>query len=484
MTEPDRAWRTWIPLAVALASLALILPGLGRLDLWYDEAFSVTATHQLWESLFRRSGSMALYYLFLAPWKEVSLDAAWLRLPSALAAAASVGVSIRFAASHFGPRVAAWTGLLLVASYGVTRYGQEARSYAFIMLAVVWSWDCFLRLTGHESSPSTRAWAGWGAINAALVYLHPLSGLVAVTQALALRSHPTRADELTRRSIPGWLTAAALLVPMLVTFGFRTGAAPNWAPPVGAETFSEALHLLAGLETGTQVLVFVALVGASALVLVSPRGGDPEARWRAQSLLWWVWIPPIVLILISLANPMFMGRYVIAIVPGASILMALAIERLPVPRLASLATGAVVVAVISVGWTSLPRQGHQWRAAADHVAVAIGSDDVHHGVAFNYPEVRQPFEVNGSGHLVLDKATPVEPSAPWGTNLRYHDEMEAGERAERLADVEVLWVLVQTFGDPDEPDIEAYEALGYCEADRHWYFPIELVRMEPCHEEQ
>ena len=41
MTEPDRAWRTWIPLAVALASLALILPGLGRLDLWYDEAFYV-----------------------------------------------------------------------------------------------------------------------------------------------------------------------------------------------------------------------------------------------------------------------------------------------------------------------------------------------------------------------------------------------------------------------------------------------------------
>ncbi|MFP4514178.1 MAG: hypothetical protein ACLFRV_14635, partial [Acidimicrobiales bacterium] len=153
-----QAATVWLPLVAAAVCLLLAIPTLGARDLWYDEAFSVTSTNQLWDSLIQRSGSMGLYYGMLALWSKVSIDPFWLRLPSALFAAAATGLAVRFTFTYFGRRTAAWTALILVGTWGLTRYAQEARSYTLVLLLAVTSWYLFFHLAEHSTR---RGWIWW-----------------------------------------------------------------------------------------------------------------------------------------------------------------------------------------------------------------------------------------------------------------------------------------------------------------------------------
>lgn len=113
------------------------MANLGTRDLWLDEALTVTSTNQLWTSLQQRSGSMGLYCVFMTGWSKVSLDPSWLRLPSAAFSAGAVAMTARFALVHFGRRSALWATAAMVLMFGVTRWGQEVRSYALVMLLAV-----------------------------------------------------------------------------------------------------------------------------------------------------------------------------------------------------------------------------------------------------------------------------------------------------------------------------------------------------------
>jgi mannosyltransferase len=168
---------------------------------------------------------MGLYYVLLTPWSSVSVDPAWIRFPSAVAMALAVGLVVHLAQRHFGNRVAIWTATLLVPMWGVTRFAQEARSYAFVMLFAVTAWLLFLRLVDQ---PSRRGWIAWGVCCAALVYSHPLAILVVASQVMIVAlEHPDR-SRVAREAGPGAITLALLLVPMVVSFTQRTTSWPGF----------------------------------------------------------------------------------------------------------------------------------------------------------------------------------------------------------------------------------------------------------------
>ncbi|MDZ7677781.1 MAG: hypothetical protein U5K29_04455 [Acidimicrobiales bacterium] len=136
-----------------------------------------------------------------------------------------------------------------------------------------------------------------------------------------------------------------------------------------------------------------------------------------------------MLLVISLAQPMFMGRYIIAVVPAAAIAMSATLTSLR-PRVAALVAGAVIVAALVGGLVSLYRfEGHRWSGAVAHIESDL-TQDARHGIIFNFSHVRQPFEVNAVGSDVLVETEPVSPAEPWGTNLRYPAEVSDAELAQ------------------------------------------------------
>jgi mannosyltransferase len=473
----ERLWRIGLPIVAGALTLGLALLTLGARDLWYDESFSITSTNQLWASLVRRSGSMGLYYALLTPWSKVSLDPFWLRLPSALFAAVAVGFASRFAFVHFGRTAGTWTAVLLVPMFGVVRYAQEARSYSLVMLLAVVSWSLTFRLAQRSSR---GLWIWWGACGAALVYSHPIAGLIPASQLLAWRGRSPSLGVAIRDSAPGWATSGILLLPMVATFGLRTSAAPGWVPPLGWGTLGEGLSMVAGPRAIPQALVALALLLASWRIATTNDGRD-EATWQRRCMLLWLWVTPVVVLLVSIRQPVFIGRYLIAALPAVAIVIAVAMSDL---RPATLRTGAGLVLLVSLvpGMVILQgSKGHEWSKAIDAIESELRSSE-RHGIAFNYGEVRQPFELNATGRPILSQTVPVGPSDPWGSNLRYYDESTLDDLAVAAANVDVLWEVAQIFdADPEPLHPDRFEPVGFCLATSRNFSPgIVVTRFEPC----
>ena len=77
------------------------------------------------------------YYLLVNLWALPSTGEWWLRLPSVLAMAAGVAATSVLAARLGGRRLGILTAATMLALPAVSRYGQEARPYAFSVLLVV-----------------------------------------------------------------------------------------------------------------------------------------------------------------------------------------------------------------------------------------------------------------------------------------------------------------------------------------------------------
>ncbi|MGY6500122.1 MAG: glycosyltransferase family 39 protein [Acidimicrobiales bacterium] len=480
----SRTAEWWVPLGAAFAVLVTSIPTLGRKDLWLDEAFTVGATNQLLDSLYQRSGSMGLYYVLIAPWKDVSLDPAWLRFPSTLFAAAGVGLAVHLARRLFGLRVAVWSAILMVPLWGVTRFAQETRSYALVMLLTVVSWVIVIRLVDRRDD--RRLWVLWGLCSAAAIYSHPLAGLAAVAQLLALRMSDPDLRTTVRSGAPGLIALGVLLVPMAATFTQEEGAAPDWVPPLGRWSISDGLEMLAGPSGIAQLLVFTGLA-ASSIVVWRQAEEAHTTQWARRAMVAWLWVPAVALVLISVGEPMFVGRYLIGSLPAASIVAALAITRVE-PRVPRLILGAAVVALLVPGQISLHTDhGPPWREAASLIEDQLDSSE-RHGILFLADASRPPFEVNNYDSVTIDSLSPVYPVEELGSNLRYFDEVSGDELRTRFDGLDVIWLVEQRIilgRDTEEPPHWTMEeplgGLGFCRTEStELRDSIEVTRFDPC----
>ncbi|MFP4514179.1 MAG: hypothetical protein ACLFRV_14640 [Acidimicrobiales bacterium] len=486
MSNEER-WIRWLPLLAAVLCLVLALIGLGDRPLELDEAYSVTSTNQLWRSLQERSASMALYYILLTPWASLSIDPFWIRLPSALFAAAAVGVTVGFALRFFGRQVGIWTTLVILPIWGVTRFAQEARSYSMVMLLAVGSWWIFLRLVERDT---VAGWIGWGALGAAVIYSQPLGGLIIAAQMLAAWLEHPQPQVMMRRSAPGLIALSVLLLPMLATFGQGTGAAPDWIEPLGVHSFASMVGVLAGPDGVLQIALALVLVASTVRVAtmvsrsVSP---TPQRAWHLRCLLLWLWITPAGLVLISLAEPMVRARYLIGVLPAAAIVVALAITSIPAPT-HRFAAGLAAVAMLVPGHLAVQLyDGYPWKRAVTLIEEDL-EPTTNHGVLFMATGSRHPFELAAAGSGVLQETLPIRPVEPWGTNLRYFEDHGMETIAERSEMVDVMWLVEQRVplgrGQPRPAhwdDEEPLDHVGFCIDEIHQLHPeLSVTRLTPC----
>ncbi len=158
----------------ALATLALGLYRIATPVLWHDELATLTVVHrprhEILAMLQNVDAVHGAYYLFLHYWITVFGDSpTMLRLPTVLAMAGAAACVALAGRRMFNARAGVTGGLVFALIPNVTRYGQEARSYAFVILGAAAAIVLLLRAL---EKPTVLRWLGYGLCVTAVAYIH------------------------------------------------------------------------------------------------------------------------------------------------------------------------------------------------------------------------------------------------------------------------------------------------------------------------
>ncbi|MEU8432752.1 glycosyltransferase family 39 protein [Streptomyces sp. NPDC029216] len=337
---PDWLW-------AALLTLAVAAFGIGRAQPWRDELASWNAatrsTGELVAMLGHVDAVSGLYYLLLHGWVSVFGDStAMLRLPSALAMAGAAAFAVLTARRLFDRRTAVFTGLLFAFVPAVSRYGQEARSYAFVVLAVSAATWLLLRALDR---PAPRRWAPYALAVAAAGLFHVVSLLFLLPHALIVLLR-WRQDRRGRTVVAFAVTVAVGLVPVvpLVLLGQRqAGRQIGWIKTPHLRSIADLWNNLFGSPT-----IGLALAAVVLLPLAWSRGRRP-----ALELLLTGATPIAAAWVVSQGSTSyFIDRYVLFTLPAWVVLAAAALAALRPRRAGALALAALIL-------LGLPDQRHQ-----------------------------------------------------------------------------------------------------------------------------
>ncbi|MFF3264735.1 glycosyltransferase family 39 protein [Streptomyces sp. NPDC002932] len=327
--------RTTLAAGPAAFSLLLGLWGITREDsMWRDEAATWQVAHrsipEMWHLLDTAEVVHGLYYLFAHGIFAVFGDSLLaLRLPSVLAMAGAAALITLLAARLADPCTGLATGLAFSLIPGVQQYAQEGRSYALVTACAALA--CLLLVEAMDATGASDTagatgatggrrgaglWAAYGTtvLLAALLNWFSLLLLPAHAVTLAL-TRPPRATALRW----GAASCAAVLgtLPLIVASKSQTGQVA-WIPPVHRGTL---LGLLLTLLAGA-LCAWLARPGKA---LAVPRRDRAALTTVAAPLLA---VPQLLLLAASLAQPVYLTRYVLFSYLGLALLIGAACRGL------------------------------------------------------------------------------------------------------------------------------------------------------------
>jgi mannosyltransferase len=340
VTRPYDSGPVWARLLPPLVGLALSLWGITTPSFWRDEAATIAAVSRPFPDLIHMLGNVdavhSVYYMMMWPLVHLFGSGAFvMRLPSAIAAALTAAAVAAIGRRLISPWVGLAAGLLFAVLPVATRYGQEARPYAFVVgLAALASYLLVRVLMADPAS--RRKWLiGYGAGLAAL-------GLVNIFGLLLIPAHAlTVAFEIRRRGLSqdsrklalGWLTAGVAGVgfasPLLV-LGYEQRGQVAW---IANNQSSSGLSTLVTLTGSSLITLVIIGIVAIALILSSEAAGGaarrPTWRWQMAELsLPWMVVPPALLLGASVISPIYTSRYVLMCIPALALLGGMAIVAL------------------------------------------------------------------------------------------------------------------------------------------------------------
>ncbi|MDH6568386.1 mannosyltransferase [Streptomyces sp. SAI-117] len=340
-----------VPTALAFA---LILRGIGDRQLWRDEHATWWAAtlsfHDL--SLLIRSIDVVFtpYYVLMHLWIAVAGDSPTaLRIPGAVAMAASAGLLALLGRRLFTTQVGLLAGLAFAVVPVTTRYGQEIRPYAFAVAAVLLS---TLLLARALDKPSFKVWVAY-TLSVPLIGWSHLASMAVLGAHLVMILIARRAGD----KIVGWAYAAActlglcFVIPMAVSGSGQSGQIA-WNNPV----LKDLLEFPKNLFGSWAVAVPVMALGALGLFF---------AGRRALPLAVWIVLPPVATYATADQLHLFLPRYLLYTAPAWVLLAAVAVVRIAGPVAGAKAgTGAaarrglgwvlVAAAVAGIAFQSLP----------------------------------------------------------------------------------------------------------------------------------
>lgn len=368
--DPAERSRWWAWVVPGLAMLMLGSIGLSGPALWTDElqtwGMSVTSWHQMWPVMRWVDAVLAPYYTFTWAWAHLfgGSDVV-LRLPSVLAMAGTAALVGALGARLASARAGLLAGLVLALLPASSRFAQEARPYALTTFAATLA---TLLLVRALDRPTLGRFAGYAAAVA-------LAGLMNEIAVLLLAAHAWYVLAFHRRASGRWLTTAliaALPLLPLFWFGYRQRNQVAFIRSAGFYSFEPFTRVVLG---GAAVAVAVALLALFALPL-----RQPAALFTA-----WAVVPTTALILISLAVPMFLPRYLVFTLPAWALLAGRTIDRFRTPWAATALAGILALG-ISAQVTIRQPDGHEGQATRDAAAILTALATPADGVVYALDE--------------------------------------------------------------------------------------------------
>jgi mannosyltransferase len=326
-----QAGPVWMRLVPPVVMAALGLWRITGPSYWRDEAATLTAVDRSAGQLLAMLGHLdavhGIYYLVMWPVvRAAGPGEVATRLPSVLAMAVAAGMVAALGRRLVSPQAALAAGLIFAILPQISRYAQDARSYA--MVAALATSASYLLIRAIGTAGPRRWWlAGYaaclGVMGAMDVFTLLLIVAHAVTVLLAcLRSGPARPRWLAAAWLASAAAAAALASPILV-LGFRQRKTLSW---LLAKT--QGLHALANLWriAGTPQMALAEGVVVAAALILSARAGRAglRAAWPRRLIelcLPWLVLPAAILISVSFASPVFTPRYVLYCLPALALLV-------------------------------------------------------------------------------------------------------------------------------------------------------------------
>lgn len=270
-----------------ILALGVVLRFVTQSDLWADEVLSVNIARlplgQIPAAL-RHDGAPPLYYFLLHAWMR------WFGTGSASVRSLSgiVGVAtfvpvwyagrrlddrrVRLGAPIGGPRIVAWSALLLFAmSPFAIRYSTETRMYALVMLGVVLGYLALARALEQPTLPRLAAVAAvTGLLLATHYWAFPLLGVTtALLMVWAIRGRADR-QRAARRAMAAVAVGCLTFVPWVPSFLYQlrhTGT--PWGAPVSPfGSWATAFKSFGGnAHLAGWILVVLVLLGLFATAL-------------------------------------------------------------------------------------------------------------------------------------------------------------------------------------------------------------------------
>ena len=359
-----------LTLDVAIVSGVALVLGLIRLGtpaLWYDEAYTFRQINRSYIEQFE--GYQPFYYWIQKPWTSVVGTSEWaMRFPSVVGAMLACALLVVLARKLFDRRIALASGLFLATSPFLVKWSQQARAYSLLVAAGLVATLLLLRAIERGTRSS---WAVYGIAYTGLLVTHAVVGL------LLLPVHAVLIAQRRSRVLPHGLLAGVVIVgigvPWVVQLAMRTDSETSetaWIPFPSAEAATRALVEVSGVA-GLGVLL-----AAIALWALRRAGDTALAVWLAT----WAFGPFVLAVVISLARPIFVDRYLVIATPAFAMLAAVAVMSL-VGRVRAVvvAVAAVATAVGLVVWHSSAEDGNwrgeDWRSAVSTVVERGGEAD-------------------------------------------------------------------------------------------------------------
>jgi mannosyltransferase len=403
------------------AALALGLVRLGTPSLWADESFTARAVNGSVLDLF--DGYHGLYYSVAKTWALFAgTSEAALRFPSVVGAMLASALLVVLGYRLFDRRVAIVGGILLAASPFVVQWSQQARGYTLMLALSLGATLLLLRALDRR----TRAdWGLYGVAFATLVVWHPVAGL------LLAPAHIVPLWQRRNRVLPHGLLAGAIVlalgVPWAAQIAIRStgeGVAMDWLkfPTAGAAT-----HALLDVSGAAGLGVLLAAAG----LWVLNRSGKRElAVWLGV----WAIAPFLLALLVSLAQPIYLDRYLIVAAPAYALLAGVAIMGVGTRLRAGLIAAVVVATGLGLAqWYSSAGDGN-WRGE-------------------NWRDgIRMVTERSGEADTVVVVPWSAHPAAEY-----------YGARPVDVSSAASIWVLVWSETEPRDIEDAERQGLGFGE---------------------
>ncbi|MFC4465145.1 glycosyltransferase family 39 protein [Streptomyces xiangluensis] len=329
-----------------MLAFAMIWRGIGDRQLWRDEHATWWAAslsfHDL--SMLIRSIDVVFtpYYVLMHAWIAVAGDSPTaMRIPGAVAMAASCGLLALLGRRLFTTQAGILAGLAFAVVPVTTRFGQEIRPYAFAVAAVLLS---TLLLARALDRPSFKVWVAY-TLSVPLIGWSHLASMAVLGAHLVMIVIARRSGD----KIVGWAYAAAFtlgmcfVIPMAVSGSGQSGQIA-WNNPDVEDLMDFPMNLFGSWAVAVPVMA-LGVVG----LLFAGRLALPLAVW--------IVLPPVATYVTAAQLHLFLPRYLLFTAPAWVLLAAVAAVRLAGP-----------VAGAKAGTGAAARRGFGWVLVAATVA--------------------------------------------------------------------------------------------------------------------